>query len=44
MNEKLNTGSDFPKMKINLVGGSEINLPEDMGGTYNVVLFYRGYW
>ena len=44
MNEKLNTGSQFPAMMINLTGGGVINLPADMDGKYNVVLFYRGHW
>jgi hypothetical protein len=44
MNEKLNTGSQFPSMKVNVTGGGVINLPTDMDGKYNVVLFYRGHW
>ena len=44
MNEKLNTGSQFPNMTVNLTGGGVINLPGDMDGKYNVVLFYRGHW
>ena len=44
MNEKLTTGSQFPNMTVNLTGGGVINLPADMDGKYNVVLFYRGHW
>ena len=44
MNEKLTTGSQFPDMTVNLTGGGVINLPADMDGKYNVVLFYRGHW
>lgn len=44
MNEKLTTGSQFPNMMVNLTGGGVINLPADMDGKYNVVLFYRGHW
>jgi len=44
MNEKLGTGSQFPIMSVDLVGGGEITLPADMDGNYNVVLFYRGHW
>ena len=44
MNEKLDTGSQFPNMALNLVGGGEIKLPNDMDGNYNVVVFYRGHW
>ena len=31
-------------MMINLTGGGVINLPADMDGKYNVILFYRGHW
>ena len=44
MSEKLTSGSKFPEMSVNLVGGGEITLPIDMDGNYNVVLFYRGHW
>jgi peroxiredoxin len=44
MAEKLNTGTAFPKMSLNLVDGSSIDLPEGLGGRYNVILFYRGHW
>ena len=44
MNEKLTTDSQFPNMTVNLIGGGVINLPADMDGKYNVVLFYRGHW
>ena len=44
MNEKLTTGSQFPNMTVNLTGGGVINLPADMDGKYNVVLFYRCHW
>jgi hypothetical protein len=44
MAEKLNTGAAFPKMSLNLVDGSSIDLPAGLGGRYNVILFYRGHW
>lgn len=44
MNEKLNTGDAFPKISLDLVDGSSVELPEGVGGRYNVILFYRGHW
>jgi hypothetical protein len=44
MAEKLNTGDQFPNMSVSLVGGGEMNLPGDLDGSYNIVLFYRGHW
>ncbi|MEB2848174.1 redoxin domain-containing protein [Rhizobiales bacterium RZME27] len=31
-------------MKIPAVGGGVIHLPSDLGGSYGVVLIYRGHW
>jgi hypothetical protein len=44
MAEKLDTGAAFPKMSLNLVDGSKVDLPEGVGGRYKVILFYRGHW
>jgi peroxiredoxin len=44
MLEKLNTGDTFPKLTLKLVDGSGAELPEGLGGRYNVILFYRGHW
>lgn len=44
MADKLDTGDAFPKMSLNLVDGSKIDLPAGLGGRYNVILFYRGHW
>jgi len=44
MAEKLNTGDSFPPMTVDLVGGGSMNLPGDLDGGYNIVLFYRGHW
>jgi len=44
MAEKIGIGDSFPNMTVTRVGGGEINLPGDMDGKYNIVLFYRGHW
>ncbi len=44
MAEKLNTGDSFPSLTIDLVSGGTMDLPGDMDGNYNVILFYRGHW
>ena len=44
MASKLGQGDNFPSMRIDLVGGGEIGLPEGLDAKYNVILFYRGHW
>jgi len=45
VNEKfLDTGDPFPRIEIARVGGGEIVLPDDLGGSWGVVLFYRSHW
>jgi peroxiredoxin len=44
MAEKLNTGDAFPRMTLNLVDGSKIDLPDGVDAKYKVILFYRGHW
>lgn len=40
----LDTGDDFPSLEISKVGGGIISLPEDLLGSWGVVLFYRSHW
>lgn len=40
----LDTGDDFPELRIPKVGGGEISLPDDLLGSWGVVLFYRSDW
>lgn len=44
MNQKLGIGAEFPAMRIPLVGGGEMSLPDGLEGKYKVILFYRGHW
>ena len=38
------TGETFPALTVDTVGGGRIALPDDLTGSYGVVLFYRGAW
>ncbi len=44
MAEKLDAGANFPKLTLNLVDGSTLELPDGMDAKYRIVLFYRGHW
>lgn len=37
-------GTAFPKIVLNTVDGEHLMLPNQLGGRYGVVLFYRGHW
>ena len=37
-------GTAFPKIVLNTVNGEHLVLPNQLGGRYGVVLFYRGHW
>ncbi len=39
----LDKGDKFPEMKMKLVSGETVRLPEGTGEGYGIVLFYRGY-
>jgi peroxiredoxin len=34
----------FPSLQLPLVGGGTLTLPDDLAGSYGVVLMYRGAW
>ncbi len=38
---KLDAGSDFPELTLNLVGGGSLSLPTEQ---WTVLLLYRGNW
>lgn len=40
----LDTGTQFPHLAIDIVGGERLCLPEDFNGYWSVVLFCRGEW
>ncbi|PZS33314.1 MAG: peroxiredoxin [Pseudonocardiales bacterium] len=40
----LQNGQIFPHLEVPGVGGGTISLPDDLAGSFGVVLFYRGSW
>ncbi len=40
----LQTSQTFPQLDIPAVGGGTISLPDDLAGSFGVVLVYRGSW
>ena len=40
----LDSGDAFPKLEIQRAGGGTLSLPDVLGGSFGVVLFYRGHW
>jgi peroxiredoxin len=41
---RLHNGQAFPELTIPAVGGGTISLPDDLAGSYGVVIIYRGSW
>jgi len=41
---RLDNGATFPSIKLSTVGGGSLVLPDDLAGSYGVVLVYRGSW
>jgi len=44
MGQRLGIGDRFPTLAVTLVDGGSLDLPDGLGGAYNVILFYRGHW
>jgi peroxiredoxin len=40
----LNPGDAFPSIAVELAAGGSLDLPDDLAGSYGVVLLYRGSW
>ena len=40
----LSPGDAFPSLTLPKAGGGSLRLPDDLGGQFGVVLFYRGSW
>ena len=40
----LSNGDTFPTLTIDAVGGGTISLPDDLAGSFGVILIYRGSW
>ena len=41
---RLINGQQFPTLSLPAVGGGTISLPDDLSGSYGIVLVYRGSW
>jgi peroxiredoxin len=41
---RLSNGDTFPSLTLDVVGGEPLSLPDDLAGSFGVVLFYRGAW
>jgi hypothetical protein len=41
---RLDIGSRFPRLTLQLLDGSSLTLPDDWAGHAGAVLFYRGHW
>jgi peroxiredoxin len=41
---RLDNGQPFPSLEVPAVGGGTISLPDDLAGSYGVILIYRGSW
>ena len=41
---RLPNGQPFPSLEVPAVGGGTISLPDDLAGSYGIVLIYRGSW
>ena len=44
MSDKLQQGDRLPEIKLNLIDGNTLTLPDDMSSRYLAVMFYRGVW
>jgi peroxiredoxin len=44
VSQHLQNGQRFPKLEIPAVGGGLLRLPDDLAGSYGVILIYRGHW
>ncbi|HVX46303.1 MAG TPA: peroxiredoxin family protein [Mycobacteriales bacterium] len=40
----LEPGAAFPSLSVTQTGGALLSLPDDLAGSFAVVLFYRGSW
>ncbi|HEY9338303.1 MAG TPA: peroxiredoxin family protein [Kribbella sp.] len=41
---RLHNGQHFPSLSLPAVGGGTVSLPDDLAGSFGVVLIYRGSW
>lgn len=41
---QLDPGSKLPPIRLQTTAGVTLSLPEQLAGSYNILLFYRGHW
>jgi hypothetical protein len=44
MNNKLDPGTVFPELSLNITGGESIQFPSTFDTPFTIALFYRGHW
>jgi peroxiredoxin len=44
MPQHLQNGQVFPRLELAAAGGGVVKLPDDLAGSFGVVLAYRGHW
>ena len=44
MGGKLKAGNKLPAVSLDLVGGGNVILPNDIESDFAIILFYRGHW
>ena len=44
MNDKIDSGGQFPDLELSIVGAGKLSIPGDIDTPYALVLFYRGHW
>lgn len=42
--DKLQNGDRFPSLTADRLDGTTMTLPDDLAGSWSLVLFYRGHW
>lgn len=40
----LRIGDRFPELTVEAVGGGKLRLPDEVKGSYALLVFYRGRW
>jgi hypothetical protein len=44
MNNRLDPGTVFPELSLNITGGESIQFPSTSDTPFTIALFYRGHW
>lgn len=41
---RLENGARFPSLTASVVDDDEMTLPDDLQGSWSLIVFYRGHW